>query len=120
MRVVLGEGERAALGAAAAAEPRVRVWRRYRAILLLAEQGPEAVARALGCSRASVYGWAAAWRARGLAGLGERPHPGPRRRLGGAGEAALGVLLGQDPQARGHLATGWTVPLLRAALAAGG
>ena len=120
MRVVLGEGERAALGAAAAAEPRVRVWRRYRAILLLAEQGPEAVARALGCSRASVYGWAAAWRARGLEGLRQRPPAGGRRRLAGGGEPALGALLAADPQARGHLATGWTVPLLRAELAAAG
>jgi hypothetical protein len=29
-----------------------------------------------------------------------------------------GPLLGQDPEARGHWATGWTVPLLPAELAA--
>ena len=102
MRVVLGEGERAALGAAAAAEPRVRVWRRYRAILLLAEQGPEAVARALGCSRASVYGWAAAWRARGAgraaAAAARRRAAAPGRRRGaGAGGAAGGRSPGARP-----------------------
>src|SRR5688572_4424648 len=120
MRLVLGEGERAALQAAAAAEPRVRRWRRYRAILLLAEAGPDEVVAALGCSRASVYGWAAAWRERGLDGLQERAHAGGRRRLAGRGERALEALLGADPQQRGHLATGWTVPLLRAELAAAG
>ena len=44
----------------------------------------------------------------------------------GAGRAAAAAarrraaLLAADPQARGHLATGWTVPLLRAELAAAG
>ena len=120
MRLVLGEAERGALEAAAAAAARVRQWKRYRAILLLAERGPEAVAQVLGCSRASVYGWAAAWRERGLAGLQERPHPGPRRRLDAHGEGLLQGWLAASPEARGHLATGWTVPLLRAELARAG
>jgi len=120
VRLELTVEERAALEAAAGAERRVRRWKRYRAVVLLAEVGPEGVARALGSARSSVYAWAAAWRARGLDGLRERPRPGRPRRLGGGGEATLEGLLGQDPQARGQHATGWTVPLLRAQLARAG
>ena len=120
MRVELTAAGRAELEAAAAAERSARQWRRYRAVVLLAERAPEAVAASLGCSRSSVYGWAAAYRAGGLAGLRERPRPGRPTRLGGDGGAALERLLGEDPQARGRHATGWTVPLLRAELAAAG
>ena len=99
----------------------MRRWRRYRAVLLLAEgQTPAAVAHALRCSRASVYAWAARWRAQGVAGLREGDHGGGRAKLGAAGEAALEGLLASDPQACGHQATGWTVPLLRTELAGAG
>jgi transposase len=40
--------------------------------------------------------------------------------LDAGGGALLDDLLGQDPQARGHRATGWTVPLLAAELRAAG
>lgn len=121
MEIVLTTAVRSELEAAAAAEPRVRRWRRYRALLLLADgQAPAAVARALGCSASSVYNWAAAWRRAGLGGLREGDHGGGRRRLDAAGEAVLEALLAGDPQARGHRATGWTVPLLRTELAAAG
>jgi transposase len=120
MRLELTAGQRSALEAAAAVERRVGRWKRYRAIVLLAEQAPETVAAALGCARASVYSWAAAWRRRGLEGLRERPRGGRPRRLAGAGEATLEALLASDPQAHGQHATGWTVPLLRAALERGG
>lgn len=121
MPPLLTADDRFALEAAAAAERRVRVWRRYRAVLLLGEgrAAPE-VAGLLGCSASSVYGWAAAWRASGLAGLaGKAPGGGPARLEERAGEL-LGALLAADPQARGHSATGWTVPLLRGELAAAG
>jgi transposase len=121
MRLEVTESQRTALEAAAAAEPGVRRWRRYRAVLLLAEgHAPAAVAHALGCSRASVYAWAARWRRAGVAGLREGDHGGGRIKLGAGGEAALASLVGSDPQARGHQATGWTVPLLRTELARGG
>ena len=120
MRIELTAAGRAELEAAVAAERRVRQWRRYRAVLLLAERAPEAVAASLGCSRSSVYGWAAAYRAGGLAGLRARPRPGRPTRLGVDGAGALERLLGEDPQARGRHATGWTVTLLRAELAATG
>ena len=89
-------------------------------MLLLAERAPEAVAASLGCSRSSVYAWAAAYRAGGLAGVRERPRAGRPTRLGAARVGALARLLGEDPQARGRHATGWTVPLLHAELAATG
>jgi transposase len=114
MRLEVTERQRTELEAAAAAEPGVRRWRRLRAVLLLAEgQTPAAVAHALRCSRASVYAWAARWRTAGVAGLREGDHGGGRIKLGAAGEAVLEGVLASDPQARGHQATGWTVPLLR-------
>src|SRR5579884_117143 len=104
MPLELTATERAGLERAARGEGRARAWRRYRAVLLAAERGPEAAAAALGCAHSSVYAWLAAWRRDGLAGLA------------GAGTAVLARLLGEDPQARGWHATGWTVPLLRTEL----
>jgi transposase len=122
MEIVVSAADRAALEAACATEPGVRGWRRFRAVLLLADGlVPPAVAAALGCSRSSVYNYAAAWRRDGLAGVRGKPHGGGRgRALDAAGEAELEALLGADPQARGHAATGWTVPLLTGELRAAG
>lgn len=121
MEIALGPRERADLEATAAAERRVRTWRRYRAVLLLAGgRPPGAVAAALGCSRASVYAWAAAWQREGIAGLRGRPPGGGVARLDARAGPLLAALLAEDPQARDHQATGWTVPLLRAELAAAG
>jgi transposase len=121
MEIVLTAPDRFALEQAKAAEPRVRRWRRYQAVLLLAAgQPPGAVATALGCAVSSVYNWAAAWRRDGVAGLREGDHGGGKPVLDAAGEALLGGLLADDPQAHGHHATGWTVPLLRTELGARG
>lgn len=121
MPLLLTDDDRIALGAAAASERRARVWRRYRAVLLLGEGRPAPeVAGLLGCSASSVYGWAAAWRASGLAGLAGQPHGGGPARLEERAGPLLAALLAEDPQARGHAATGWTVPLLRGELAAAG
>jgi transposase len=121
MRITLTEHQRTALDAAAAAEKRVRRWRRYRAIQLRADgMTVEAVARTLGCSQASVYAWTAAWRQAGVAGLAEGDHGGGQVKLDASAEAVLGHLLRTDPQAHGHRATGWTVPLLRTELAQAG
>ena len=118
MVLMLTETQRAELEAAAAAEPRVRRWKRYRAVLLRGEgQTVDGVARTLRCSPASVYAWTAAWRRDGAAGLREGDHGGGRIKLGVAGEAVLTARLDEDPQTRGYQATGWTVPLLRAELA---
>lgn len=120
MRITLTEQERAALEGAAQGERRVRDWRRYRALVLLATRDAEDVAADLGCSRASVYRWAGLYRSRGLDGLVERRRAGRPARLAGAGETALAGLLRADPQAHGRHATGWTVPMLRDELAAAG
>lgn len=118
MVIALTERQRTELAAAAGAEQRVRRWKRYQAILLRADGRTVAsIAATLRCSHASVYAWTAAWRQDGVAGLREGDHGGGRVKLGPAGEALLGALLGTDPQARGHRATGWTVPLLRGELA---
>jgi transposase len=121
MRLTLTEPQRAELEAATSAEKGVRRWRRYQAVLLLAEgHAPAAVAQTLRCSRASVYHWAAAWRQHGRAGLREGDHGGGKVKLDASADAVLVALLEQDPQARGHRATGWTVPLLRTELARAG
>lgn len=114
MRLTLTESQRAELQAAAAAEKGVRRWKRYRAVLLRGEgMTVAAVAHTLECSAASVYAWMAAWRRAGTGGLREGDHGGGHVKLGVAAEAALVRLLGEDPQAHGHRATGWTVPLLQ-------
>jgi transposase len=121
MEIRLSPRQRADLEAAAGDERRVRVWRRYRAVLLLGDgQAPVAVAAALGCSLSSVYGWAATWRREGLRGLQGRPHGGGVVPLAARAGAVLARLLAEDPQTRGYHATGWTVPLLRTALATAG
>jgi transposase len=113
MSLVLSHTERAALVNAAAHEQRVRRWRRFQALLLLADgQRPEAAAASLGCSRASVYNWLAAWRDEGFAGVVEATHPPPLLAHTASLETLLNALLADDPQQHGHHATGWTVPLL--------
>jgi transposase len=121
MELILSAADRLTLEQAKTAEPRLRRWRRYQAVLLLAAgQPPGAVATALGCAVSSVYNWAAAWRRDGLPGLQEGDHGGGKPVLDAAGEALMEDLLAQDPQAHGHHATGWTVPLLRTELTSRG
>ncbi len=113
MHVTLTTDEREQLTAAAARERRVRHWRRYQALLRVAEDTPpEAVAAAVGCSRASVYNWVNAWQAEGIAGLVESSPATPPRPHALPLAALLTTLLGSDPQQDGHHATGWTVALL--------
>ena len=112
MSLILSDTERAALADAAAHEQRVRRWRRYQALLRVAGgERPEAVAASLGCSRASVYNWLAAWRGEGLAGVAEAAHPPPVLAHTAPLEALLssfGVqpkltrLLGVEPAAAPH------------------
>jgi transposase len=113
MHLTLTADEHEQLTTAAARERRVRPWRRYQALLLLAEENPpEAVAEAIGCSRASVYNWVKAWRGAGIAGVVEAAHVTPPRAHTAPLTALLTTLLASDPQAAGHHATGWTVALL--------
>jgi transposase len=121
MALVLSDPEQAALMTAAARERRVRQWRRYQAILLVANgQLPGRAAASVGCSRASVYSWLAAWREAGLSGLiAKAPAPPPRAHAAPL-EALLSALLQEDPQRHGHHATGWTIPLLHGEVRAAG
>jgi hypothetical protein len=112
MSFILSNSERIALTDAAARERRVRRWRRYQ-VKLLIEDGkrPEEAATSVGCSRASVSVWLAAWRERGLAGLQEAPHPPP---------TPAHTARGRRCRARGSRttrdhATDGTVPLLHGA-----
>jgi transposase len=121
MAVALSDSERAVLTDAASRERRVRQWRRYQAVLLAADgMSPRQAATSVGCSRASVYCWLAAWRERGLAGLVEAAHPPPIQAHAAPLETLLTGLLADDPQHHGHHATGWTVPLLHGEAQAAG
>jgi transposase len=113
MEINLSTAAREALERAAAGAKRTRQWRRYQAVLLLA-QGQEvaAVAHALGASVSGVYQWAARFRQAGLAGLAEGAHRGRVRRFDATGEAWLDGTLASDPHGRGYQVAGWTVPLL--------
>ena len=103
MEIVLSPRQRTQLEAVAAGERRVRHWRRYRAVLVLAEgQVPASTAASLGRSLSSVYGWATAWRRGGLAGLQGKPHGGGVVPLTDRADPLLSALLSSDPQMRGH------------------
>ncbi|HEY7832135.1 MAG TPA: helix-turn-helix domain-containing protein, partial [Ktedonobacterales bacterium] len=118
MRIELSDEERAGIEAALVRERRVRHWRRYQAIRLLAEgHAPRMVAATLGVSVASVYNWAEAWRRRKHDGMKESARPGRTRRLDTAAEGMLATWLAAGPRAFGHDADLWTVPLLRTQLA---
>jgi transposase len=114
MTIEMDAAERDAVQKASRAAPRVRQWRRYQALLLLAEgRKPREVATALDAALSSVYNWAAAWRRAGMSGLAEGVHAGMARRFDAAGERWLDATLARDPQACGYQAAAWTVPLLR-------
>jgi transposase len=94
-------------------ERRVRHWRRYQAIRLLAQgKSPDAVASAVGCRVSSVYTWMAAWKRRGSAGLAEARHGGRHQQLEATAIGHLAARLAPDPHQLGERATKWTVPLL--------
>jgi transposase len=113
MQFALTNEEREARVTAAVRERRVRHWRRYHALLRVADgKAPEAAAAAVGCRRARVYNWRAAWQQAGIGGLVEAPHAPPTGAHTAALQRLLTTLLESDPQTDGHHATGGSVPLL--------
>jgi transposase len=118
MAVDVSDETRQELMATAKATPTVRRWRRYPAILLVADgQSVAAVARALGCTDQSVQNWIHRFVREGVAGLAEGTHRGAAPRLDEQGVAALEELVASDPQQAGYHTTGWTAALLQTALA---
>lgn len=111
--------QRTDLEQAASTARQTRTWKRYQALLLLADDQTIAqVGTVLACGQSTIYRWVAIWRDAGVAGLAEGPHRGRAHRLDAAADAHLQALLGSDPQTHGHHATGWTVPLLLGEMAA--
>lgn len=121
VEVTLTAVERESLELRCREEGRTRCWRRYRAILLLAEGWKvPAIAAVLGCCPNSIWNWAARWREQGISGLEEGPHVGRAPLLDEAAGRQLDELLDQDPQTHGYQSTGWTVPLLTTELTSRG
>jgi transposase len=113
--------QRTDLEQAASTARQTRTWKRYQALLLLADgQSIAQVSTVLTCGQSTIYRWAAIWRDEGVTGLAEGPHRGRAHRLDAAADGHLQAVLGSDPQARGHHATGWTVPLLLGEMATAG
>lgn len=121
MSLTLTPDQHADLEVAASTARQIRSWKRYQALLLLADgQTIAQVGTALACGQSTIYRWVALWRKAGLASLAEGPHHGRAHRLDADAAAHLQALLGSDPQAHGHHATGWTVPLLLGEMASAG
>ena len=118
MEVQLTESEQALLARLSTETRKVRQWRRYQALRLLAQgQQPGQVAAALGCCRSSIYNWVADFRRDGLDGVREGVHAGRARVLTQQGEQLLTRLLLNES---GRQDIVWTVPLLRTELANAG
>lgn len=121
MQIELNAHEWEELERAQRQERRVRHWRRYQAIRLLAQgQSPPAVAAAVGCRLSSVYNWIASWKHAGQSGLVEPRHGGRSRQVDDEGMRHLEALLATDPHELGEQATDWTVPLLLTKLSQAG
>lgn len=75
---------------------------------------PEAVAAALGLTRAAVYGWLAKYREGGLDALRATPVPGRPTTLSGAQLARLyGLVVGNDPRQVRFTFALWTRAMIR-------
>lgn len=121
MRIDLTDEERSSIERMLAREGRVRQWRRYQAIHLLAQgHSPRMVAATLGVSVASIYNWAEAWNARKHDGIKESARPGRARRLDADAEGMLATWLSASPRVYGYHDPAWTVPLLQGQLARSG
>jgi transposase len=121
MVLELSPEQRADLEWAAAHARQTRSWKRYQALLLLADgQTISQVAHTLACGQSTLYRWVALWRTEGAERLAEGPHRGRAHRLDATAAQLVQDLLGSDPHAHGHHATGWTVPLLLGELAVAG
>lgn len=97
----------------------VRLYRRLQAVWLVAQGQPiQEVARTVGASPASVYGWINQYRrTRRVEALMDAPRSGRPSTAAGIPDQIITSTLHADPMAFGYAATGWTVALLRQHLA---
>ena len=87
---------------------------RARIVLLAAEgRSTRSIARELDTMPRTVSGWRGRFAREGLAGLEDRPHPGPTRKYGSEAGRRILALLDQPPP-KGYAR--WTGPLLAEAL----
>jgi transposase len=87
---------------------------RARIVLLAAEErSTRSIARELGTMPRTVSGWRGRFAREGLAGLEDRPHPGPAPKYGSATGRRILALL-DEPPPNGYAR--WTGPLLAEAL----
>ncbi len=115
--LTLTDEERRALTAALAGGVTALREQRLRAILLLDEgQRPDAVAHTIGVGPATIYAWAKAWRARGLAGLDD-VHGGPAPTFDATTSQPLAERLAASPAVYGYRQTVWTSPMLHTEMA---
>ncbi|HJU14852.1 MAG TPA: helix-turn-helix domain-containing protein [Stellaceae bacterium] len=98
----------------------VRLYRRLQGVLGVAEGAPvHAVAHRVQAGRVSLWRWVARYLARrNPQDLCDPPRPGPQPLAPALTREKLAALLTSDPQSHGYDTNGWTVPLLRAHLAA--
>jgi hypothetical protein len=87
--------QRTDLEQAASTARQTRTWKRYQALLLLADgQSIAQVSTVLTCGQSTIYRWAAIWRDEGVTGLAEGPHRGRAHRLDAAAAGHLQAVLG--------------------------
>jgi transposase len=118
----LDEADRERLAAALAGAREAGVYRRFEALLLVAEGHSVAeAARRCRVDRSSVHRWLAQYKTQHEATtLRDRPRSGRPRRHPRLTPQRLAAALARDPRRCGYQATSWTVPLLAHDLAAKG
>src|SRR5437870_5328063 len=106
------DGERLRRAMSAAGD--VRLFRRLQAVRLVREGYDVAeAARLVGASRRAVYGWVGTYLAvHRPADLADGPRSGRPPAAEAVTDARLVREFGRDPLRLGHMATGWTAPLL--------
>lgn len=83
--------------------------RRRRAAEFFQERKPlRKIASLLGVSLSSVKRWKRTWKAKGVAGLAAKPHPGPPSKLSEKHRRKLTKILLQGPVAAGYRTDLWT------------
>ncbi len=114
----LSETELEEIEAAQRTSPDPRVRQRATGLRLLhLGKKPAEVAELLNVSQATVFNWHAEWRAKGIAGLADKPRSGRPPLADDAYRAKVEALIEIDPTTLGYGFTCWTLERLIAHLA---